>query len=97
MLFGIAIKKSNIEADLMQIELPGSEIDLVQTRITTRSERRFVTRKSETGATCSAYNLNIMQLLKFILSWAWGDVMKTITRCIPCCHRTNPSRGQGEN
>ena len=25
MLFGLAIEKSNIEADLMQIELPGSE------------------------------------------------------------------------
>ena len=28
MLFGLAIEKSNIEADLMQIELPSSEIDL---------------------------------------------------------------------
>ena len=27
-LLGLAIEKSNIEADLMQMELPGSEIDL---------------------------------------------------------------------
>ena len=36
MLFGLAIEKSNIEANLMQIKLPGSEIDFI---------------KSETGAT----------------------------------------------
>ena len=33
MLFGLAIEKSNIEADLMQIELVGSEIDFVRTQI----------------------------------------------------------------
>ena len=49
MLFGLAIEKSNIEADLIQIELPGSVLILSG-------------HKSETGATCSAYNLNVSQL-----------------------------------
>ena len=65
MLFGLAIEKSNIEADLMQIELPGSEIDFVQTHQT--QGRPIVRRKSETGATCSACNLKVSQL-PFILS-----------------------------
>ena len=67
MLFALAIEKSNIEADLMQIELPGSEIDFAGTQIRHRGKRRFVRCKSETGATCSAYNLNVSQL-PFILS-----------------------------
>ena len=33
MLFRLAIEKSNVEADLMQIKLPGSENDFVQTQI----------------------------------------------------------------
>ena len=35
---GLAIEKSNIEADLMQIEMPGSEIDFVQTQIRSRGD-----------------------------------------------------------
>ena len=58
-LFGIAIEKSNVEGDLMQIELPDSAIDFVRTQIRNRGKRRFVGCKSETGVTCSAYNLNI--------------------------------------
>ena len=38
MLFELAIEKSNIEADLMQIRLPGSEIDFVRTQIRNRSD-----------------------------------------------------------
>ena len=57
MLFGLAIEKSNIEADLMLIEWPGSEVDFARTKIRHRGKRRFVRCKSETGATCSAYNL----------------------------------------
>ena len=37
-LFGLAIEKSNIEADLMQIELSGSEIDFVRTQIRNRDD-----------------------------------------------------------
>ena len=33
MLFGLAIEKSNIEADLIQMELPGLEIDFVWIQI----------------------------------------------------------------
>ena len=33
MLFGLAIEKSNFEAHLMQIELPGSETDFVWAKI----------------------------------------------------------------
>ena len=62
-LFGIAIEKSNIEGDLMQIELPDSANDFVRTQIRNRGERRFARCKSETGATCSAYNLNIHTIL----------------------------------
>ena len=36
MLFGLAIKKSNVKADLMQIELSGTEIDFVGTQIRNR-------------------------------------------------------------
>ena len=38
MLFRLAIEKSTIEADLMQIELPGSEIDFVRTQIRNRGD-----------------------------------------------------------
>ena len=38
MLFGLAIEKSNIEEDLMQIELPGSEIDFIRTQIGNKSD-----------------------------------------------------------
>ena len=38
MLFGLAIEKSNIEADLMQMELPGSEIDFVRTQIRNKDD-----------------------------------------------------------
>ena len=38
MLFVLAIEKSNIEADLIQIELPGSEIDFVRTQIRNRGD-----------------------------------------------------------
>ena len=38
MLFGLATEKSNIEVDLMQIELPGSEIDFVRTEIRNRGD-----------------------------------------------------------
>ena len=38
MPFGLAIEKSNIEADVMQIELPGSEIDFVRTQIGNRGD-----------------------------------------------------------
>ena len=54
MLLGLVIEKANIEADLTQIELPGSEISLSG-------------QKLQTGVICSAYNLNVSQLL-FILS-----------------------------
>ena len=37
MLFGLAIEKSNIKADLLQIELPGSDMDFVRTQIRTRA------------------------------------------------------------
>ena len=51
MLFGLAIETSNIEADLMQIELPGPEIDFVRTQIRNKGKPRFVRCKSETGGT----------------------------------------------
>ena len=38
MLFVLAIEKSNIEADLIQIELPDSEIDFVHTQIRNRGD-----------------------------------------------------------
>ena len=38
MLFGLAIEKSNTEADLMQIELSGSEIDCVRILIRNRGD-----------------------------------------------------------
>ena len=38
MLSTLAIEKSNIEADLIQIDLPGSEIDFVQTQIGKRGD-----------------------------------------------------------
>ena len=68
MLFGFAIEKSNTEADLMQIELLGSEIDFVRTQIRNKGERSFVRRKSGTRATCS---LKISQL-PFILAILGG-------------------------
>ena len=37
-LFGFAIEKSNIEADLIQIDLPASEIDFVRTQIRNRGD-----------------------------------------------------------
>ena len=37
-LFVLAIEKSNIEADLIKIELPGSEIDFVRTQIRDRGD-----------------------------------------------------------
>ena len=47
-LFGLAIEKSNIAADLMQIELPGSKINFVRTK-NQKQGRRFVRRKLEQG------------------------------------------------
>ena len=38
MLFELVIEKSNIEADLIQIELPGSENDFVRTQIRNRGD-----------------------------------------------------------
>ena len=37
-LFGLAIEKSIIEAESIQIELPGSAIDLVRTQIRNRGD-----------------------------------------------------------
>ena len=41
MLFGLAIEKSNFEADVMKIELPGSESDLCPDT-NQKQGRRFV-------------------------------------------------------
>ena len=46
-LFGLAIGKSNMEADVMPIELPGPEIDCVRAQIRNRGKRRFVRRKKK--------------------------------------------------
>ena len=47
-LFQLAIKKSNIEVGLMQIEFPGSEIDFVRTQIRNRGDDL----SDATGAAC---------------------------------------------
>ena len=57
MLFGLAIEKSNIEADLMQIKLSGSESDFVRTQIRNRDDD--LSDANRKRATCSACNLHV--------------------------------------
>ena len=47
MLFRLAIEESNIEADLMQIELSGSEIDFVRTQIRNRNDKLSDTNRKQ--------------------------------------------------
>ena len=70
MLFGLAIEKSNIDANRVAWLRNGFFPDTNQ-----KQGRRFVRRKSESGATCSACNLNVSQM-PFILSYERAGIVK---------------------